>query len=250
MNMHEARHERAWGKTWILSKWPLISSHVLVLEVKWRSAFYFLFGKSKNKRQITSLKGCSALFVFTYTWFGIVCVWVSTWVCLLFLCFWGHKHGWFRVWDGHDEVLVVRLLGFSLGVVHMWMCTTKIERMCTTKVVGVVWDWVLFVAHLIQPFAPSSFRHLHQRCVLCGYVRLPSWTTLPALHVARFKNQPVFCSTCLFNVLSRTRVPSTTNLWPDCRQWRAVADWVTFPSRIALSWSSIHCFKFRPVSPI
>ena len=29
---------------------------------------------------------------------------------------------------------------------------------------------VLFVAHLIQLFAQFSFCHLHQRCLLCGYV--------------------------------------------------------------------------------
>ena len=41
----------------------------------------------------------------------------------------------------------------------------------------------------------------------------------------------------LLDVVSRTRDPSKSNLWPDCRQWRAIADWVTFPSLNARPFS-------------
>ena len=96
---------------------------------------------------------------------------------LVVFVFPGHTHGWFCVWVGHEEVLVVRVLRFSLGIVR-WGCG--------------VWYWVLFVAHLIHLFAPSSFHHLHHRCVLCGYLhRLPSLTTLLALHVPCLWHQPM-----------------------------------------------------------
>ena len=43
----------------------------------------------------------------------------------------GQEHGWFRVRVGHDEVLVVRVLGFSLGVVHMWMWCLGLGVCCS-----------------------------------------------------------------------------------------------------------------------
>ena len=64
----------------------------------------------ENKRQITPLKGCSALFCF-YLHVIWCCVCVGEHVCMLVvvfvLMFPGHKHCWFRVQVGHDEVLVV-----------------------------------------------------------------------------------------------------------------------------------------------
>ena len=43
-------------------------------------------------------------------------------VCaLVVFVFPGHEHGWFCARVGHDDVLDVRVLRFSLGVVHMWM---------------------------------------------------------------------------------------------------------------------------------
>ena len=77
------------------------------------------FAKAKNNRQITSLKGCSAVFCF-YLHVIWCCMCVGEHVCVFVLAFVfpGHEHGWFHVLLGLDEVLVVRLFGFPLGVVH------------------------------------------------------------------------------------------------------------------------------------
>ena len=113
---------------------------MLVLKVKWRSAFLFYFANLKQKKcQITSSPGCSALF--------FVCLFLLTRDLVLHVCapvivfvFPGHEHDWFRVRIGHDEVLVVRVLGFSLGVVHMWMwclglavCCSPYPAVCTMQ---------------------------------------------------------------------------------------------------------------------
>ena len=42
----------------------------------------------------------------------------------------GHEHGWFCVRVGHDAVLVVRVLGFSFGVVHMRMWCSESSAVC------------------------------------------------------------------------------------------------------------------------
>ena len=76
-------------------------------------------------------------------------------VCVLVVVFvlTGSEHGWFRARVGHDEVLVVRVLGFSLGVVHMRMwclglsvvCCSPYPAICTIQFfpfaseVGIVW---------------------------------------------------------------------------------------------------------------
>ena len=41
----------------------------------------------------------------------------------------GHEHGWFRVQVGHDELLVVCVFGFSLGVV----CCSPYPAVCTIQ---------------------------------------------------------------------------------------------------------------------
>ena len=61
-------------------------------------------------------------------------------VCALLVVFVfpGHDHDWFCVRVGHDEVLVVRVSGFSLGVligshwvfVHMWICCFGLSVVC------------------------------------------------------------------------------------------------------------------------
>ena len=63
-------------------------------------------------------------------------------VCaLVVFVFPGHEHGWFCARVGHDDVLVVRVLRFSLGVVHMWMwclglgviCCSPYPAVCTIQ---------------------------------------------------------------------------------------------------------------------
>ena len=56
---------------------------------------------------------------------------VGEYVCaLVVFAFPGHGHGWFRVQVGHDEVLVVRVLGFLLGVVHVRMWCLGLSVFC------------------------------------------------------------------------------------------------------------------------
>ena len=59
-----------------------------------------------------------------------MCVGEHVCVLVVVFVFWGHEHGWFHVRVGHDEVLVVRVLGFSLGVVHMWMWCLGLSVVC------------------------------------------------------------------------------------------------------------------------
>ena len=154
---------------------------------------FLIFCKSKNKRQITSLKGCSAL-VFVCFYLHVIgcCMCVGEHVCaLVVFVFPGHEHGWFCVWVGHDEVLVVRVFGLSLGVVHMWM-------------------WCLGLSVCYSPYPAICIRGVF--CVgisTVSPVRPPSW--LFTCHASKID----LC--CLLDV-SRTLVPSKSNLWPDCRQ--------------------------------
>ena len=75
-----------------------------MLEVKRRSAIYL---QKQKQRQITSLKGCSDIFCF-YLHVFACCMCVGEHVCaLVVFVFPAHKHGWFPVRVGHDEVLVV-----------------------------------------------------------------------------------------------------------------------------------------------
>ena len=79
--------------------------------------FLFLFffkldfaNLKQNKRQITSLMGCSVLFLFLLTRdLVLYSMCVSEHVCALvgvFVLLW-HEHGWFHVQAGRDEVWVV-----------------------------------------------------------------------------------------------------------------------------------------------
>ena len=119
--------------------------------------FEILFCKSKINIKSHQWRGALLFFVFTDTWSGVVCMWVSTCVCLLLcLCFWGTNTAGF-----------VSRLGMMRCC---WLCECWGSRWMLYTCGCGVWDWVLFVAHLIQLFAQFSFWHLHQRCLLCGYV--------------------------------------------------------------------------------
>ena len=92
----------------------------------------------------------------------------------------GHKHGWFRVRVGRDEVLVVRVLGFSLGVVHMWMwclglgvCYSPYPAVCTIQFspfaseVCIVWVCPL-CPQLDHPPGSSGATLPKSTCVVCS----------------------------------------------------------------------------------
>ena len=124
------------------------------------------------------------------------------------------------------------LLGFSLGVVHMRMWCLVLSVVCCSR----------YPADCSIQFLPFASE------VFIVWVCPPS----PQLdHPPGSPRATLLKSTCrLLDIVSRARVPSKSNLWPDSRQWRAMADWITFPSLIAISCSSSHCFKFLPVSPM
>ena len=61
---------------------------------------------------------CSFFVFYLHMIWCCICVGEHNSVLVVFL-FTGHEHGWFRVRIGHDEVLVVWVLRFSLGVVYV-----------------------------------------------------------------------------------------------------------------------------------
>ena len=105
----------------------------------------------------------------------------------------GHEHGWFRVRVGHDEVLVVRMFGF----VNMWMwclglgvCCSPYPAICTIQFSPFVLE--LCIVWVCPPSPP---------------VRPPS--QLFTCHASKINLRR------LLDVVSRTLVPSKSNLWAD-----------------------------------
>ena len=60
-----------------------------------------------------------------------MCVGEQVCALVLFFVFPKHKHGWFHVRVGYDDMLVVRVLGFSFSVVHMWMWCLRLGGVCS-----------------------------------------------------------------------------------------------------------------------
>ena len=157
---------------------------------------------------------------------------VSGRVCLfLCLCFWAMNMAGFMFWL--DMVMCgLHDCWSSRWVLYMCGCAVR-DRL------------LLSVAHLSQPLAPSSFCHSYQRWVCPQSPQLDyhlgSWCAMLAVST---------CVICWMLCLGRTRVPSKSYLCPDCWQWHATADWVTFLNLTALTCSSSLCFKLLPVSPV